>query len=104
LHGIGEQRGVEIEQSLLQRVEPGKMEEGPIAAVEAAASAAGLSCQRMVSGAIHDALHMADACPSTMIFVPSIRGKSHCPEEDSTHDALERGCVVLARTLASLAQ
>ena len=34
LHGIGDKRGVEIEQQLLQRVEPGPMHEPAIAAVE----------------------------------------------------------------------
>jgi allantoate deiminase len=104
LHGIGEQRGIEIEQQLLQRVEPGTMDERAIAAVERGAAAAGLGCRRMVSGAIHDALHMADICPSSMIFVPSIGGKSHCPTEATEPRHLVQGVEVLARTLVELAQ
>ena len=38
-----------------------------------------------------------------MIFVPSVRGKSHCPEEESDLQAMLRGCEVLAHTLAILA-
>ncbi len=103
LHGIGDAREVEIEQSLLQRVEPGLMDERAISAVERAAAAAGLSCRRMTSGAIHDALHMAEICPSTMIFVPSRGGKSHCPDEDTAPEDLVNGCVTLAHTLIDLA-
>jgi allantoate deiminase len=103
LHGIGEQRGVEIEQQLLQRVEPGPMHELAIAAVERAAAAAGLSSLRMPSGAIHDALHVAEVAPASMIFVPSIGGKSHCPTEATQPRDLVRGVDVLARTLAILA-
>jgi allantoate deiminase len=103
LHGIGEQRGVEIEQQLLQRVEPGPMHELAISAVERAAAEAQLGCKRMLSGAIHDALHMAETCPASMIFVPSIGGKSHCPTEATDPRHLVQGVEVLARTLALLA-
>ena len=103
LHGIGDQRGIEIEQQLLQRVEPGPMHELAIAAVERAASASGLRSRRMPSGAIHDALHMAEIAPSSMIFVPSIGGKSHCPTEATEPRHLTQGVEVLARTLAILA-
>jgi allantoate deiminase len=103
LHGIGEQRGVEVEQMLLQRVEPGPMHELAMSAVERAAHAAGLSSRRMPSGAIHDALHMAEICPTSMIFVPSIGGKSHCPVEDTDPQELAQGCEVLAHALLELA-
>jgi allantoate deiminase len=102
LHGIGQKRGVELEQQLLQRVEPGPMHEPAIAAVERGAAAAGLASQRMPSGAIHDALHMAEIVPSSMIFVPSIGGKSHCPTEATDPKHLAQGVEALAHTLAIL--
>ncbi|HEX4460502.1 MAG TPA: M20/M25/M40 family metallo-hydrolase, partial [Polyangia bacterium] len=58
---------------------------------------------RMPSGAIHDALHVAEVAPASMIFVPSIGGKSHCPTEATDTRDLVRGVDVLARTLAILA-
>jgi allantoate deiminase len=103
LHGIGEQRGIEIEQQLLQRVEPGPMHEPVISAVERGAAGAGLKSRRMPSGAIHDALHVAEIAPASMIFVPSIGGKSHCPTEATAPRHLVQGVEVLARTLAILA-
>jgi allantoate deiminase len=99
----GQARGVSTRESLLQRVEPGPMDERVIATIERAAAAAHVKSKRMISGAIHDTLHMAELCPSAMIFVPSTGGRSHCPEEETAPEALERGCEVLARTLAELA-
>ncbi len=86
-----------------QRVEPGPLDERVITAVEHAAAGRKLGATRMPSGAIHDALHMAGFCPSGMIFVPSIGGKSHCPEEDSGLTEMLRGCEVLADVLVDLA-
>ena len=102
LHGIGQKRGIELEQQLLQRVEPGPMHEPAISAVERGAAAAGLRSMRMPSGAIHDALHMAEIVPSSMIFVPSIGGKSHCPTEATDPKHLAQGVLALAHTLAIL--
>jgi N-carbamoyl-L-amino-acid hydrolase len=79
------------------------MDERVMASVERAAAAAGLTARRLPSGAIHDALHLAEVCPASMIFVPSIGGKSHCPVEDTDPQQLVQGCEVLARTLADLA-
>jgi hydantoinase/carbamoylase family amidase len=98
-----QKRGVTVEERLLQRVEPGPMHERAIAGVERAAAAAGLGCRRMPSGAIHDALHMAEICPASMIFVPSIGGRSHCPTEDTEPRHLVLGSTVLARFLLEFA-
>jgi N-carbamoyl-L-amino-acid hydrolase len=79
------------------------MDERVVAAVERAAASAGLRSQRLHSGAIHDALHMAELAPTSMIFVPSLGGKSHCPEEASRPEHLANGATVLAHVLADLA-
>jgi hydantoinase/carbamoylase family amidase len=96
-------RSVSATPRLLQRVEPGPMDERVVAAVERAASAAGFASHRMVSGAIHDALHVAEVCPASMIFVPSRGGRSHCPEESTDVEHLAAGATVLAHALAALA-
>lgn len=41
----------------------------------------GVKAQRIVSGAAHDAAIVADFIPTEMLFVPSVDGRSHCPEE-----------------------
>ncbi len=98
-----ERRALRLELTRRQRVEPGPCAELVIGAVERAAADAGVSAMRVLSGAIHDALHMGSLCPTGMIFVPSIGGKSHCPEEETGLAEMLRGCEVLARTLAILA-
>jgi hydantoinase/carbamoylase family amidase len=100
---VATRRALQAEVSMRQKVTPGPCDELVISAVEASAADAGLRSMRMPSGAIHDALHMAGFCASSMIFVPSKGGKSHCPEEETPMDQMIRGVEVLARTLARLA-
>ena len=47
-------------------------------------------------------MNMADICPVGMIFIPSIGGRSHCPEESSSDEALYNGAVVLMDTVKTL--
>lgn len=56
----------------------------------------------MISGAGHDAKSFADKIPTAMIFVPSVNGKSHCPEEDTKFIDIEKGVKVLLDTVISL--
>lgn len=55
----------------------------------------GLKFCRMTSGAGHDAQVLARHMPTAMIFVPSIGGKSHCPEELSNFEQISAGADVL---------
>lgn len=65
------------------------------AAFATAAERAGASHMRMPSGAGHDAAYMARIGPSGMIFVPCLKGRSHCPEEWADKSALAKGAQVL---------
>jgi len=56
----------------------------------------------MISGAGHDAKSFADKVPTGMIFVPSVDGKSHCPEEITKWVDIEKGVTVLLDTLLKL--
>jgi beta-ureidopropionase / N-carbamoyl-L-amino-acid hydrolase len=59
--------------------------------------------RRMPSGAGHDAQSFADICPSGMIFVPSVGGKSHCPDEHSHwKDCVNGANLLLQATLERL--
>ncbi len=58
-----------------------------------------VSYQRMPSGAGHDAAFMAHLAPMAMVFVPSLEGKSHCPEEWTDKTALGKGVSVLAEAI-----
>jgi hydantoinase/carbamoylase family amidase len=57
----------------------------------------------LVSGAGHDAQVLAARCRVGMLFVPSIGGRSHCPEEATDPAHLALGTRVLARALELLA-
>jgi beta-ureidopropionase / N-carbamoyl-L-amino-acid hydrolase len=59
--------------------------------------------KRIVSGAGHDAMYMNNITDSAMIFVPSIAGKSHCKEEDTSWKDIEKGMAVLFDALCCLA-
>jgi N-carbamoyl-L-amino-acid hydrolase len=69
---------------------------------EAKASFLGFKSMRMISGASHDAQFLSAICPSVMIFVPSVGGRSHCPEEWTGANDLENGCNVLLQTVCEL--
>ena len=57
----------------------------------------------MVSGAYHDSMVLGSKVPIGMIFVPSIGGLSHHPDEYTAPEDLDRGVAVLAGTLERLA-
>lgn len=54
------------------------------------------------SGAFHDAMPLSAAFPTGMIFIPSIGGVSHSPEEHSTPQDIETGCNALLQTVLEI--
>ncbi|SMC64258.1 Zn-dependent hydrolase [Papillibacter cinnamivorans] len=67
--------------------------------VEKSAQECGYTNMRMYSGPGHDAQYVADVIPTTMIFVPSVEGHSHCELEYTPVSACLKGANVLLRTL-----
>ncbi|MDR2565550.1 MAG: M20 family metallo-hydrolase [Bifidobacteriaceae bacterium] len=67
-----------------------------------AAEGLGLTWESVPSGAGHDAAHMAHLGPMGMIFIPSIGGRSHVPEELSLPKDIVDGARVLALTALDL--
>ena len=63
----------------------------------------GYSNQKMISGAGHDSKYMNEITPTAMIFIQSAEGKSHCKEEFTSKDAIEKGANVLLHTICKLA-
>ncbi|WP_234531515.1 Zn-dependent hydrolase [Streptomyces shenzhenensis] len=72
--------------------------------VSIAADQLALPSLHMPSGAGHDAQLIARIAPTTMIFVPSIGGVSHTPQEDSHDHHLVAGANVLLRSLRLMDQ
>ena len=56
----------------------------------------------MPSGAAHDAQEIARIADAAMLFVPSIGGRSHCPEEDTPYEAITQAVGVLMGALTKM--
>ncbi len=70
--------------------------------IRSKAKTLGYSHKTMPSGAGHDAQDMAVITPTGMIFVPSVNGISHAPEEYSTPEAIAKGANVLLHSILEL--
>ena len=70
--------------------------------IETSAQGLGLSTPRMPSGAGHDAQSIALFAPVGMIFVPSVAGVSHAPDEHTIPQDIVNGANVLLQTLLEL--
>lgn len=95
--------GVKITAQRMTCFDPVPFDEGICRKIEAAAGRRGLSVRRMVSGAGQDAQMMARICPTAMIFVPSVKGISHNPEEFTPDTAVENGANVFLDVVCELA-
>jgi hydantoinase/carbamoylase family amidase len=62
----------------------------------------GLAAMLMPSGAGHDTQFMADLTKAGLIFVPSIRGISHSPEESTDWADIEAGANLLLHSIMDL--
>lgn len=60
--------------------------------------------QIMASGAAHDAMVMTRLTDVGMIFVPSKNGRSHCPEEWTDYEDLQKGIELALKTILDLAK
>ncbi|GHH99467.1 Zn-dependent hydrolase [Neobacillus kokaensis] len=61
-----------------------------------------LPYKKMISGAGHDSMYLNQVTDTVMIFVPSTDGKSHCEEEHTSWEDIEKGISVLYKTLCKL--
>ena len=85
------------------RQEPVPMAEICKAAVDTAAAELGLSRRVINSGAGHDTMILAERISNCgMIFVPSVGGVSHCPEEWTEWRDAANGADVLMNALVKL--
>jgi len=72
--------------------------------IAAAATSLGLTSRMLPSGAGHDAQDLARIAPAGMIFVPSVRGISHSPQELTRPDDVTNGANVLLHTILAVDQ
>jgi N-carbamoyl-L-amino-acid hydrolase len=103
LQDLARAEGLEVATRRLARFEPVVFDHGIVQIILEAAAALGYPIRPMTSGAGQDAQMLARICPTAMIFVPSIGGISHNPEERTAQDHLEIGANVLLQTLLEVA-
>jgi hydantoinase/carbamoylase family amidase len=85
----------------LWQIDPIAFDPTLISIIEASARDAAGDAMRLPSGPLHDAAEVARAgVPTAMLFVRSIGGVSHAPEEDTTDDDLQ----LAVRALAAAAE
>jgi allantoate deiminase len=100
---IAAERGLALELRTLRDRPPVTLSPRVADALRRACLAAGIEARDMASGAGHDSQILTAAASVGMIFVPSIDGRSHCPEEATTAEDVVLGTRVLATALRELA-
>jgi N-carbamoyl-L-amino-acid hydrolase len=96
---IAARRGCPIKIEETWRVEHSPFDEKLVQRLLNVADDLGYSSLHMVSGAGHDASYMNQLCPTAMIFVPSIGGRSHVEVENTTWEDCEAGTNVLLHAI-----
>lgn len=99
---VADETRVEIHSSTAVRRSGARTDAWLVGVIESVARDLAVSCVRMASGAGHDARVLSRHVPAAMLFVPSIGGRSHAPEEDTADDDLVTGAHVLAAVASRL--
>jgi allantoate deiminase len=100
---IASERGLALEIRPLRDRAPVTLSPRVTDVLRRASVAAGVEPREMTSGAGHDAQVLSAAANTGMLFVPSIDGRSHCPEEATAAEDVVVGTRVLATALHELA-
>ena len=100
---IASERSLGVEIRTLRDRPPATLSPRVADVLRKAAATAGVEARDMTSGAGHDAQVLASAANVGMLFVPSIGGRSHCPEEATAAEDVVLGTRVLATALRDLA-
>ncbi len=90
--------GVGLEMMPISWIKPTALDEEVTAALESAVEGEERAeSMRMVSMAGHDAMAVARVAPSGLFFIPSLKGISHRPDEDSRPDDIKLAGEILYR-------
>jgi N-carbamoyl-L-amino-acid hydrolase len=100
---IANRRGVKIETEQINADAPAHCSPKIVEIVSEVCRDHDISFRTMVSRAYHDSLFMSRIAPIAMIFIPCRNGYSHRPDEYSSPEQIAAGALVLAETLARLA-
>lgn len=77
------------------RADPVHFDEGMVNAIETVVNRLNVNAKKVISGAGHDAVFISNMVPTGMLFVPSVNGMSHCPQEETRWEDLVSGVEAL---------
>lgn len=101
---IAVKRNLDTELDVIARQVPEKTNKDIVALIEDTCNNLDISHMNITSGAYHDALNMARITDIGMIFIPSVNGISHAPEEYTDFDDIFTGARVLGEVILKLAK
>jgi len=97
---VAARRKVEVQREVILDQAPKPMNAELMQALEHGANQIGEQVARLISMAGHDAANVSDVTRSAMLFVSSVNGKSHCPDEFSRiEDIAKAGNALLEAVL-----
>lgn len=99
---VCERRSVELEVDLLADTSPVILPMLIREHMSAAADSSGIAYKVLTSGASHDSQMVNTIVPTGLLFVPSLEGLSHVPEEWTEATEVAKGVDILATTLMNL--
>lgn len=103
IDAIAASRGVTLETEGIARSDPVSLDDGIVAQLQSAAESIGAKHRVLPSGGGHDAMNFElNGIPTGMVFVPSIDGVSHNPDEETTPEAIEGAAAGLAHSIVAL--
>lgn len=100
---VAEEYGLKFSIKLLGESPAVKLSKDVIDVIEQVVKSKDYPYTSINSGAVHDSAMLVDHTKVGMIFVPSIDGKSHCPEEHTNLQDIKLGCNVLLESAIKLA-
>jgi N-carbamoyl-L-amino-acid hydrolase len=83
--------------------EPTSFDRHVLDVIAHAAAGFGYPSREIASAAGHDAKHLAEICPTGMVFIPCVGGISHNEEESANADDVGAGANVLLNSIIQLA-
>jgi ureidoglycolate amidohydrolase len=101
---ISARRHVQIQIEMLNADAPADCAPLVVEALSRSCEKHQLKFHPMISRAYHDSLFISRIAPVAMLFIPCRNGYSHRPDEYASIEDITRGSLVLAETLASLAE
>jgi allantoate deiminase len=104
LENLAKERGVRYSVRTMGEIEPTRCSETVVEALLHSADHRGIAYLPMTSGALHDSAVLAGITEIGMLFVPSIGGRSHVPEEKTDIQDIAGGADVLIGALHRLSQ